>query len=106
LIVPLLLVAVGAATVSTSGDQRLRDAAIRGAAVVVGYLPLAVLTGLLAVWTPEVSPRVALGVSFVDTVLLTGLAYPVVFGGIGGVTAYSLDAATEFVSERVVGSRF
>jgi uncharacterized membrane protein (Fun14 family) len=105
LLVPLLLVAVGAAMVSTTGDQRLRSAAIRGATVVVGYLPLAVLTGLLAVWAPDVSPQVAFGVSFVDAVLLTGLAYPVVFGGIGGVTAYSLDAATEFVSESVVGSR-
>ena len=106
LLAPLLLLAVGAAIVSTSERQELRKASIQGAAIVVGYLPLAVLTGLLAVWTPEVSPRVALGVSFVDAVLLTGLAYPVVFGAIGGVLAYSLDAATEFVSERVVGSRF
>jgi hypothetical protein len=105
LLAPLVLVAVGAGAVSASEHRRLRSAAIQGAAIVVGYLPLAVLTGLLAVWAPDVSPQVAFGVSFVDAVLLTGLAYPVVFGGIGGVTAYSLDAATEFVSESVVGSR-
>ena len=71
----------------------------------MGYLPLAVLTGLLAVWTPDVSPRIALTVSFVDAVTVTGLAYPVVFGGIGGTLAYSLDAATEFVTRSVAESR-
>jgi len=44
-------------------------------------------------------------VSFVDAVTLTGLAYPAVFGGVGGILAYFLNAVMGVLVEKVTGTR-
>lgn len=96
--VALLLLLAGATLVFAVGASSLRRSAVNGAAIVVGYFPLATLSALVAVWAPQVSPRIAFAVSFADAVTQTGLAYPVVFSGIGGVLAYSVNALAKFAS--------
>lgn len=99
MLVPLLLVAAGAVVVTGIEFERFRDAVFAGAAVALGYFPLAVLTALLAVWTPDSTPRIAVGVAVSDAVTLTGLAAPVFYGGVGGVVAYSISATSDRLTD-------
>lgn len=80
---PLVLGTVGA-VLGYVGRPTVRRATVRGAAIAVGYLPAA-----LAGWwlfriganTREVSPEPVLAL------LLVGIAYPVVCGGLGATVA-------------------
>jgi len=74
------------------GDADLAGGAARGALVVVGYLPLAIVGAIVTGHTVET------GVPFVEVsgtiepqlmpaILLTGVLYPVVFGAVGGAVA-------------------
>lgn len=85
-LVPVVVIALaGAALVYRAGANDLTTAAVRGAAVAVGYLPLAVASALLSAWTPPEAPNLVITVEFLDAVQRTGLLYPVVFGAIGGL---------------------
>lgn len=83
---PVLLTATGAlVTASLDRSRRLAHAALNGAFVVVGYLP--VMGGAAYVTTVTVSGFGVdgrFGASYVD-VLLFGTAYPLAFGALGGV---------------------
>jgi len=78
---PVLLLVAGFALARSAGVRDFDTGAIAGASLVVGYLVFAVL-GLVAFrYTAAGStmhPEYSVGV------LLAGLFYPVVFGGIGG----------------------
>lgn len=77
----LLALAGGLASLGRPGPTA---GARRGATVVVGYLPLAVAGALVFVAEPSIWRRGAVGPDLLASVLLMGLAYPVVFGGVGG----------------------
>lgn len=70
-----------------------RDAAIAGALVVVGYLPLAVVGALVTAYTGSISifgfevGSVTIQPQLLPAVLLAGLVYPLVFGALGGLGA-------------------
>jgi len=83
LLVPAL---AGAALVRRYSVTEPRTAAATGALVVVGYLPLAAVTALDAALTPA-GASLIVAPSFVDAVLLTGLAVPGLCGALGGVVA-------------------
>lgn len=86
-IIPIVvLLLVGIALVRYLGLSDETDAAIAGAATAVGYVALTVvgtfvfeLSDTQMGITAEVVPELGLA-----TVLLMGIVYPVVFGGIGG----------------------
>lgn len=78
---PLALLAGGAAVALASGIEGPVAGAVAGVAVVLGYLPLA-LVGAVAVGI-DIGDATA-GPTLVAAVLLAGLVYPLVFGGIGG----------------------
>jgi hypothetical protein len=81
----LLLVAAGvAATRATGVPADPSGAAVSGASVVVGYLPLAALGTVLF----EVSGDVgSVGPALLPAVLLAGVVYPFVCGALGGIVA-------------------
>ena len=86
LLVPIgLLVVAGFAVVRYAQVSQPARGAMAGAAVALPYLVLAVLLTLLSAWTVggggatvRVAPALLTGV------LVAGVAYPVVFGGLGG----------------------
>jgi hypothetical protein len=78
---PLVLLVCSAAVALASGIEGPVAGAIAGVAVVLGYLPLAVV-GAIAVGI-DIGDATA-GPTLVAAVLLAGLVYPLVFGGIGG----------------------
>lgn len=91
---PLLLVAAGFLVAWRRPQTSLGGAASAGATVVAGYLPGIVVVTYVSTFEVvllgevvlfEVSP--ALG----RAILLAGVAYPVFFGGLGGVLAFFLD---------------
>lgn len=73
-----------------------RDAAIAGALVVVGYLPLALIGALLTAYTGSISifgfeiGSVTIQPQLLPAVLLAGLVYPLAFGALGGLGASRL----------------
>ncbi|WP_440989027.1 hypothetical protein [Haloarchaeobius baliensis] len=71
------------------GDVEPSDAAVTGAAVTTGYLFGAVACRLLLV-TVLTSPLPA-APGLVETVLYAGLAFPIVFGGLGGYLGARID---------------
>jgi hypothetical protein len=93
---PLVLLAAGAAVAAFTAAEDAADGALAGALVVAGYLPLAALFALISrvaetgtVLGTEVSTSVA--PQLPAAILLAGLLYPVVAGGLGGL----LGAAVE-----------
>lgn len=84
LLPPVLLVAAGFALARRAGERGAGRAALVGASVLPGYLALAV-AGLLATRVTVVGATV--GPDLLTGVLLAGVAYPVVLGGLGGVVA-------------------
>jgi hypothetical protein len=84
-VVPACLLVVAGGVVAWRANARsLRAGAVAGAAVTAGYLPLSVLGALVSterffggVYHPEL----------LATAAVAGVAFPVVFGGIGGVVA-------------------
>jgi hypothetical protein len=82
LLPPVVLVAAGAVLARWAGASDIRDGATTGVAVAAGYFPLAAGGASLfvvvvgdAVVRPDLIPAAA----------VAGVAYPVVFGGLGGV---------------------
>jgi len=73
-----------------------RDAALAGALVVVGYLPLAVVGALATAYTGSISVlgfqvgSVTVQPQLLPAVVLAGLAYPLVVGALGGLGASRL----------------
>ena len=78
---PLVLVAGGVAVAVLGGAEGPVAGAVAGVAVVLGYLPLA-LVGAVAVGI-DIGDATA-GPTLVAAVLLAGLVYPLVFGAVGG----------------------
>lgn len=93
----LLALAGGLASLGRSGPTAgvLPTGARRGATVAVGYLPLAVAGALVFVAEPSIWRRGAVGPDLLASVLLMGVAYPVVFGGVGGWLRGALVDAAE-----------
>lgn len=84
LLVPLLLIAAGAAVAyRTDGSGSIGRAAIHGGAAGVGYLPLAAAGAVLTA-QPIADTGAKIGPDLIPAVLLAGLVYPLVFGAIGG----------------------
>lgn len=82
LIVPPLVLFVGGVAVAFASDSGGPVAgAVAGVAIVLGYLPLAVV-GAVAVGI-DIGDATA-GPTLVAAILLAGLVYPLVFGAVGG----------------------
>ena len=82
LIVPPLVLLVGGVAIALASDIEGPVAGgIAGAAVTLGYLPLA-LVGAVTVGID--SGDATAGPTLVAAILLAGLVYPLVFGGLGG----------------------
>ena len=100
-IVPLLLVIAGAIAGRTGPTP---DVAVpRGAAIVIGYLPLAVIgIAVTAFRIPGVDARI--GIDALTGVALAGLVYPLVFGAIGGGIAWFVVRLVSGDRQRSMGS--
>jgi hypothetical protein len=81
-LVPVLLVLAGAAVARYGNAERPGSGAAAGAAVIVGYLPLAVVGAFAFAHTFGGDLRVA--PDLVTAVALAGVVYPAFFGAIGG----------------------
>lgn len=87
LIVTLLVVA-GGFVASLAGGPRSSGGFKHGASIVIGYFPLALLsTVFVGVGIGDIQ---LIGLDPILTLLVTGLVYPVVFGGIGSLLAEGL----------------
>ena len=75
----VLLLAAGLLTARLADAEAPADGAIAGAAVAIGYFPLALAGRFLFSYQGSAAP------DLVTAVLLAGLVYPLVFGAIGGV---------------------
>ncbi len=81
--VPIVLILAGAGVAYRNDAIVAGRAAIHGAAVGVGYLPLAAAgTLLFAQQIADTGAQIA--PDLLPAVLLAGLVYPILFGGIGG----------------------
>lgn len=76
---PIFLFLAGRSVARSNGHASMENGRLAtiGATVVAGYLPLA-LVGKYAFTTQGIGPDVT------TTILIMGVVYPVVFGGIGG----------------------
>lgn len=81
-LVPVLLVLAGAATARYGRSDRIADAAASGAAVLAGYLPVAV--GLAFAASHTFGGGVTIAPDPVTAVAIAGLVYPAFFGAVGG----------------------
>ena len=81
-LVPLLLVLAGAAVARYEDADRVGSAAAAGAAVIVGYLPLAVVGAFAFAHAFGGDLRIA--PDPVTAVALAGVVYPAFFGAVGG----------------------
>ncbi|MFB6219508.1 MAG: hypothetical protein ABEH77_10115 [Halobacteriaceae archaeon] len=81
---PLLLVAAGLAAARTATLDGVGAAALAGATVVVGYLPLAVLGAPAFGVAGDAGTA---GPALWPAVVLAGVVYPAVFGAAGGLLA-------------------
>lgn len=89
---PALLLGGGLLVGLLWADGDLKTGVTYGAALTVGYLPLAGLGGFLAQYTESsagfgTSVSVTAGPKLVEALLLAGGAYPLVFGVVGGAVA-------------------
>ena len=81
-LVPAVLVLAGAAVARYENADRPGTAAASGAAVIVGYLPLAVLGAFAFAHTFGGDVRVA--PDLLTAIALAGIVYPAFFGAVGG----------------------
>jgi hypothetical protein len=85
LLPPGLLLAAGVAATRAAGiPDDAGDAAAAGGAVVLGYLPPAVLGAVVVGVSGDAG---SLGPALPSAVLLAGVVYPVAFGALGGLLA-------------------
>jgi hypothetical protein len=80
----VLLLLTGFALAWILGETETGSGAVAGASVVVGYLGVAVLAGVVMGVSGE---SYSLGPYWPSLVLVTGVAFPVTFGGVGGALA-------------------
>jgi len=90
----VLLLAAGYWVVSADVPEQPADAAVHGAHVVAGYLPLAALSVFLLSWEESGSSSGIQGSmsaqpELVSAVFATGIVFPLVIGAAGGVLAAS-----------------
>ena len=78
----LLLIVAGAALVLVAGVESPLDGAITGMLTVLGYFPLAVAGVFVFAYS---AGDVSMQPDLITGVLLAGVVYPLLFGGIGGV---------------------
>ncbi len=88
-VVPLALLAAGFLAARTSGlADDIADSAVAGALVAVGYLVLSALGSVLFAASGD---GTSLSVPLVNAVVVAGIVYPVICGGLGGVIAHLAD---------------
>ncbi|WP_267640409.1 hypothetical protein [Haloarchaeobius amylolyticus] len=88
-VVPLALVVAGFLAARTGGvTADLADSAVAGALVAVGYLVVAAIGSLVFSASGDGS---SLSVPLVNAVVVAGVVYPVICGGLGGVVAHLAD---------------
>ena len=85
LLPPAVLTAAGIATARIDGATDIGRAVRVGTAVVLGYLPLAVLGAVLFTVSAGDSGQGA--PTLLTAVVLAGVVYPAVFGSVGGAIA-------------------
>lgn len=94
---PLVLLAVGAVAARTK--RTLRSGALAGASLTAGYAPLLIFVAGLLTYEANLGLRTVTVQVVVDSSLYTtALAYPLVFGAIGGLLAarYDLPVLSRF----------
>lgn len=89
-LVPAVIVLVGAAIARYGRTDRVGTAAASGATVVAGYLPAAVLFTLAVPHTVGGGARIA--PDLVTAVAVAGVLYPAFFGAVGGAVWYWLSS--------------
>jgi len=83
-----VLVGAGFAVASLADGYRVEGGFKHGASIAIGYFPVAVLATLVVGVT--VSDVTLLSLDSLLTLLVAGLVYPVVFGGLGGFLSKQL----------------
>ncbi|MFC7058058.1 hypothetical protein [Halovenus salina] len=89
---PLLLAGAGLFVTSRGVYSSWFDALLAGTTVTLGYLPCIVTITVVSSFEVTVfgTTLVEIAPDFARTVLVAGVAYPLVFGGIGGLCAFGL----------------
>ena len=87
LVVVALLVVAGYVVASSAGHQWMSGGFKHGASIATGYFALTLLSMLVLVVQVEGVDLVAVKTAL--ALVLTGVVYPVVFGGLGGLIAKS-----------------
>lgn len=85
---PAVLLVSSAVTVGRAEASTRLNAAVAGGSVTLGYLPLCIVGMFVFVYSVGEATVRPDGVT---AVLLAGIVYPVVFGGLGGVLADGLE---------------
>ncbi len=90
-IVPIgLLVLAGYLIAKRTDAKNVKKGAIAGVSITIGYFLFAVLASFIVAWNGNVSGAdVTVRPNLIQTVLIAGIAYPVILGGIGGAIAGS-----------------
>lgn len=81
----VLLLVAGLAVAKLHNAEEPADGAVAGAAVVLGYLPLAIIGAVVFTYDGSIKP------DLVTAILLAGAVYPLAVGAIGGVIGSLLD---------------
>jgi hypothetical protein len=96
----LVLVAAGALIAYYRSPDRLGEGVVSGATVVAGYLPAVVASAFLFQWTASLSnPSIGasvtmdIGPALGSALLLAGVVYPLLLGGIGGAIGSVLSSS-------------
>lgn len=87
---PVVLLVVGFAATYLANVTGPRESLLTGVSTVGGYLLLSVVMALVA--THAFGGGVSIDVTLVTAVILAGVVYPAVFGGIGGALASFLQS--------------
>ncbi|WP_435333556.1 transporter [Haloarchaeobius sp. TZWWS8] len=88
-VVPLALVAAGFVAARRSGHTGdLSDAIVSGSLVAPGYLPQVVLGAVLFAHATDGS---SLSIPLVEAVVVAGVVYPLICGGVGGLVAHLVE---------------
>lgn len=88
IVIPLVLLVAGAAVATRIESDAIGRGSIHGAAIGVGYLPLAA-GGALLMAQPIGDTGARVAPDLLPALFLAGIAYPVVFGAVGGA-AYAV----------------
>ena len=94
LIPMLVLFVAGFVLASSLRPTSRRDGGITGASVAVGYCLAAVATSFVFMWSATITTgtaaSISMGPDLLSTVIFTGLVFPIIFGGVGGIVAYNV----------------